>query len=408
MKKNQSISYPHHVGRDASKDIDRRPGWRKMIYKAQAVTDVSVNAPIRQGKEPFSQRFFAVSNRDTAPIGDINQSLFSWQKPGKGKENMRKNITTNAQNAQENTTAATMTAEATKTTTNTKKEEGKNMENKKNTTTNSTSTKTTKAEPLTMETAEKENKLFFENGTALLFVPRLEKGVDGWSVNASAKRYKMPKTLKADKAMDAIKMVERAILTAITNQTAEKIASLKKAIDKQNGIPTEAQELQSKQYAALLTLVDKCKTNYSLRSRNTIPDNMSVLLAADITNSRLAVECGPLKSALVDISKTLDNVLDAFLSGQSVKITPEQQTEVTSVKKTVARVLNPYTDETENWNAFVLKVGNKDVASWYKLGFSKFGESCQWNRENTANLEKSLVKFLLYKIGADSAENPNA
>lgn len=338
---------------------------------------------------------------------------------------MRKNITTNAQNAQENTTAATMTAEETTTTTNNKKEE-KNMENKKNTTTNSTSTKTTKtatntktattstkknttkAEPLTMETAEKENKLFFENGTALLFVPRLEKGVDGWAVKASAKRYKMPKTLKADKAMDAIKMVERAILTAITNQTAEKIASLKKAIDKQNGIPTETQELQGKQYAALLALIDKCKTNYSLRSRNTIPDNMSMLLAADITNSRLAVECGPLKSALVDISKTLDDVLDAFLSGQSVKITPEQQTEVTSVKKTVARVLNPYTDETENWNAFVLKVGNKDVASWYKLGFSKFGESCQWSRENTASLERNLVKFLLYKIGADEAENPNA
>ena len=360
--------------------------------------------------------------------GETINFVYLDKSQGKERNHMKKNITTNAQNAQENTTAATMTAEETTTTTTNNKKEEKNMENKKNTTTNSTSTKTTKtatntktattstkkntkkAEPLTMETAEKENKLFFDNGTgtALFFVPRLEKGVDGWAVKASAKRYKMPKTLKADKAMDAIKMVERAILTAITNQTAEKIASLKKAIDKQNGIPTEAQELQGKQYAALLALIDKCKTNYSLRSRNTIPDNMSVLLAADITNSRLAVECGPLKSALVDISKTLDNVLDAFLSGQSVKITPEQQTEVTSVKKTVARILNPYTDETENWNAFVLKVGNKDVASWYKLGFSKFGEACQWSRENTASLERNLVKFLLFKIGADEAENPNA
>lgn len=323
---------------------------------------------------------------------------------------MKKNITTTTNtNSQGTTNAATMTAEETKNTTN-KKEEVKNMTNKKNgtkaNTTAKTTTKAKKAEPLTMETAEKENKLFFENGTSLLFVPRLEKGVDGWSVKATAKRYKMPKTLKADKAMDEIKMVERAILDAITNQTAEKIASLKKAIDKQNGIPTELQELQGKQYAALLTLIDKCKTNYKLRS--TTPDNMAVLLAADITNSRLSVECGPLKSALVNVSKTLDNVLDAFLAGQSVKITPEQQTEVTSVKKTVARVLNPYTDETEHWNAFVLKVGNKDVASWYKLGFSKFGEACQWSRENTASLERNLVKFLLYKIGADEAENPNA
>lgn len=332
----------------------------------------------------------------------------------------KKNITNT--NAQENTTnAATMTAETTATTTTEKKEEGKNMTTKKNGSKASANTnastqakadskkkkdpKAKKAEPLTMEKAEKENKLFFQEGTALFFLPRLEKGVDGWSVKASAKRYKMPKTLKAEKAMDAVKMVERAILDAITNQTAEKVSSLKKAIDKQNGVATELQTLQGKQYAALLELVDKCKTNYKLRT--TTPDNMAVLLASDITNGRLAVECGPLKSALVNVSKTLDNVLDAFLSGQSVKITPEQQAEVTSVKKTVSRVLNPYTDEAESWNAFVLKVSNKDVASWYKLGFSKFGESCQWNRENTANLEKSLVKFLLYKIGADGAENPN-
>ena len=322
----------------------------------------------------------------------------------------KKNITNT--NAQENTT---------NTNTNTKKEEGKTMTKKNGTKANaatnaSTQTKADskrkkdpkakKAEPLTMETAEKANKLFYSEGTALLFVPRLEKGVDGWGVKASAKRYKMPKNLKAEKAMDAVKMVERAILDAITNQTAEKVSALKKAIDKQNGVATEVQTLQGQQYAALLELVDKCKTNYKLRS--TTPDNMAVLLAADITNSRLSVECGPLKSALVNVSKTLDNVLDAFLAGQSVKITADQQTEVTSVKKTVSRVLNPYTDDSESWNAFVLKVSNKDVASWYKLGFSKFGEACQWNRENTANLEKSLVKFLLYKIGADGAENPNA
>lgn len=329
----------------------------------------------------------------------------------------KKNITNT--NAQETTNAATMTAETTATTT-TEKKENKNMTNKKNMTKASATTKTnstkadskakkatkSKAEPLTLETAEKANKLFFHEGTALFFLPRLEKGVDGWSVKASSKRYKMPKNLKAEKAMDAVKMVERAILDAITNQTAEKVMNLKKAIDKQNGVATELQTLQGKQYAALLELVDKCKTIYKLRS--TTPDNMAVLLAADITNSRLSVECGQLKSALVNVSKTLDNVLEAFLAGQSVKITAEQQTEVTSVKKTVSRVLNPYTDEAESWNAFVLKVSNKDVASWYKLGFSKFGESCQWNRENTATLEKSLVKFLLYKIGADSAENPNA
>lgn len=240
-----------------------------------------------------------------------------------------------------------------------------------------------------------------EKNSFSLLVPKAKRDELG-QLETSLKEvsYLVPKTVKADQRNNFVDLVQAQILDSIDAECNIKIISINEKIKKsESGEPTPKQSAKLEEYKALKKLVTATRTR--LKLKNAIVDDFAYLIACDVLNKPVNIELASVKVSLVETSAELDTALLAFMNGESVTITADQQKILTACKDKIKNALERYTKETTWCTAFKLGISNKDILSFYKLGFSGWKNRkpiYEYNEEKSKLLEKEIAKYYLYKV----------
>lgn len=240
-----------------------------------------------------------------------------------------------------------------------------------------------------------------EKNSFSLLVPKAKRDELG-QLETSLKElnYLVPKTVKADQRANFVDLVQAQIFDSLESECNLKIAQINEKVKKsEDGQPTTKQLAKLEEHKALKKLVQSTRTR--LKLRNALHDDFAYLIACDVLNKPVNIELGSVKVALVETSNQLDSVLLDFMGGKSITITEDQQAILTACKDKIKSALDRYTKETTWCTAFKLGISNKDILSFYKLGFSGWKNRkpvYEYTEEKSKLLEKEIAKYYLYKV----------
>lgn len=240
-----------------------------------------------------------------------------------------------------------------------------------------------------------------EKNSFTLLVPKAKRDELG-QLETSLKEvsYLVPKTVKADQRENFVDLVQAQILDSLESESNLKIAQINEKVKKsEDGQPTIKQLAKLEEHKALKKLVQSTRTR--LKLKNALHDDFAYLIACDVLNKPVNIELGSVKVALVETSTELDTALLAFMNGESVTITTDQQAILTACKDKIKSALERYTKASTWCTAFKLGISNKDILSFYKLGFSGWKNRkpiYEYNEEKSKLLEKEIAKYYLYKV----------
>lgn len=251
--------------------------------------------------------------------------------------------------------------------------------------------------------ADKTLLFVSEDGTARLYVPRILRTVDGVNITLAAKDYKLPKTVKAAEKASFVVMVQRAVLDAISDKTGADVGKINAAVLKNGGVPTPEQDTKLDEYSKLMKLIETTKKRFSVGG--VVPSAIAKLVGADVAGTVLDIELGAVRKALSNLDACYNGVLNIYgtkQAGETIEKTAEAAEYETAVRQAIKSCLAPFTDETAETVRFKLSISVSDIVRWYQLGANQWGAkvSCRWTDAKNTSLNKSIVKYLLYKIAA--------
>lgn len=245
-----------------------------------------------------------------------------------------------------------------------------------------------------------------------ILIPRISRDENGVAIALFQKNYRLPKTVKGESRSRFAVMVQRAILDAVSDKTGAEVGKINAAILKKGGTATDAQKERLNEFSRLMTLIDTTKERLALRE--IVPTDIARLVGADASGTVLDIELNSVRKSLSNLDACYTGVLTDYAGkkeGETVTKTADACNYETAVRQALKNCLAPFTAETEETKIFKLSIAVSDIVKWYQLGANQWGAkvACRWNDSNSAVLNKSVVKYLLYKIasGENTAEDAN-
>lgn len=198
-----------------------------------------------------------------------------------------------------------------------------------------------------------------------LIIPKIEKGgkVGEWAIVAN-EDCKKPLAIPTKTADNNIMLadVQHAILSSMKTKASLKVADLKKKKKEKPEKFTETNQLDLDQQEALLKCINTQIKKYTASKHNPVAD----LATAVMLKTPLNINVKPIVANIRTSYNDLFEVVDKLYKGETVKLTADQQAQITDIKKSIISIATPYTaevkaGETLVFNKFPLSIGNKDI-----------------------------------------------
>lgn len=196
-----------------------------------------------------------------------------------------------------------------------------------------------------------------------LIIPAIKKGekVGDWSITTSEKKPLAIPT-KTEDNNTQLTDTQRVLLDEMKTSITGKIGKLNKAKTEKPEDWTDNKQLELDQQTALLKAVDIQRKKYIATKYNPV----ATISACVMLGTAPAIEVKSLVTTIRTSWEDLLNVAENLYSGKEVKLTADQQSRITDIKKVIMGIATPYCAEVKNGEKVIVKqfplsLGNKDI-----------------------------------------------